>query len=315
MDSKRIDAYRIQTLKKVHKMKRMSYSKASQSLGFEGVGNARDLGGYRTIDGHTIRRESLLRTAMPLFASKRDRARMRDDFNLTLVLDFRMQMELRQAPQTGSTSHTVGGDDANNHHKAQALSFARTEHIPILNEEKLIHENMQMMKELGEDASPLRLIITGVDLGIVGPNMYIGFLEDDCGKRGYSTMFRRLIEQPDDEALLFHCSQGKDRTGLAAMLILSTLGVDDETIVFDYLLTNEFNASIIKRERQALLQSGIAEEKLDTYMLGMDQVYPITMHNAIDHLTRTYGSVWGYVHQELGVSSDERTELLHKYLA
>ena len=46
-------------------------------------------------------------------------------------------------------------------------------------------------------------------------------------------MFREIIDLPEGEALLFHCSQGKDRTGCAAMLILSALGVDEETATED----------------------------------------------------------------------------------
>ncbi|MBQ6256673.1 MAG: tyrosine-protein phosphatase, partial [Clostridia bacterium] len=49
-------------------------------------------------------------------------------------------------------------------------------------------------------------------------------------KAGYSQFFQALLALPEDRALLFHCSQGKDRTGCGAMLILFALGVDEETV-------------------------------------------------------------------------------------
>lgn len=52
-------------------------------------------------------------------------------------------------------------------------------------------------------------------------------------------VMQELLILPQDEALVFHCSAGKDRTGMIAALILSVLGVDDETIIKDYLLTNQ----------------------------------------------------------------------------
>ena len=53
----------------------------------------------------------------------------------------------------------------------------------------------------------------------------------------YGKMLRRLLDSP--EPLLFHCSAGKDRTGLSAALLMRILGVNEEAIVADYLLVNQ----------------------------------------------------------------------------
>ncbi|MDO4798469.1 MAG: tyrosine-protein phosphatase [Coriobacteriales bacterium] len=288
------------------------YSMQSQSLGLQSVGNAHDLGGYRTSDGRTIRRGALLRSAVPVFANEDDRARLRDELHVTTVLDFRMQMELDDAMVTGGTAGAVAGA-TQDRPAPHALEFAHTQHIRILDEEQFM-SGLQDPTRGRSQLSPMQLIIAAVNAGFVNDMMYVDFLEADAGKQGYSAMFRALVAQPRDEALLFHCTQGKDRTGLAAMLILDTLGTDEQTILFDYLLTNEFNAPLIERERQGLLSAGIAPDQLDRYMLGMDQVYPQTMHNAMAHLRDTYASVWGYVHDALGVSETEREQLRRKYL-
>lgn len=273
------------------------YDAQSQSLGLEGIGNARELGGYRTTDGRMVRRGVLLRTAAPEGATDKDRRKLEHDLHLTTVLDFRMNMELQNLD--GS---------------ARGLDFATTHRVGILDEDYYLSMDQSMSPEEMLSMSPLQLIVRGVDLGIVGDRMYVDFLEADCGKRGYAEFFGYLLSQPQDEALLFHCSQGKDRTGLAAMLILSVLGVDERTIVVDYLLTNIFNAKLIEREYQGLLAAGISKEQADRYMIGFDKVFPQAMQNAIEHLCNTYGSVWGYVRDALGVSDAEREELCTKYL-
>ena len=55
----------------------------------------------------------------------------------------------------------------------------------------------------------------------------------------FARVFASLLTLPEDEALVYHCSAGKDRTGMTTALILKGLGVDEHTIARDYLLTNE----------------------------------------------------------------------------
>lgn len=276
------------------------YSAASQSLDMEGIGNARELGGYRTQDGQTIRRGLLLRTAAPDNASTEDCHKLKDELRLSCVLDLRMDMELQ----------TLSGS-------AYALGFATRHHVSILDEN-------YYMELYGQTGIPLeelmkmpfmQMVVTAVDLGAINDAMYVDFLEAPAGRRAFGKVFGHLLAQPAGEALLFHCTQGKDRTGLVAMLILEALGVDEETILFDYLLTNTFNADLIRREQQGLLAMGIDEERHDKYMLGFDKVFEPLMRKAMDHLEQAYGSVWGYIHDELGVSESDRAELCAKYLS
>lgn len=273
----------------------LPYSAESQSIGLEGVGNARELGGYRSADGRAVRRGLLLRSAAPVGATEADRRRLRDVYNLTLVLDLRLGYERATSVPTD-------------------LSFATVRPVGILDEERIMRELRGASEQIGADASPATIITMAVDQGIVSDAMYVDFLEGECGKRGYATVLRSLLAQPEGEALLFHCTQGKDRTGLAAMLILSALGVGEETILFDFLLTNTFNAELIARERRMLVDYGIPADQMDRYMHGFDQVFASTMRTALGHLEREYGSVWGYIRGELGVSEAERAELRRRYL-
>ena len=110
-------------------------------------------------------------------------------------------------------------------------------------------------------------------------------------------MFKEMIDLPEGKALLFHCTQGKDRTGCAAMLILSALGVDEDTILKDYMLTNTYNADLISSERQMLIDQGYEGQELDRYMKAMDEVDIQYMVNALEWMKNNYGSVkvWGMI--------------------
>ena len=137
---------------------------------------------------------------------------------------------------------------------------------------------------------------------------------DDSGKNAYREFFRELIDLPSGRSLLFHCTQGKDRTGCAAMLILSALGVSEETIMKDYMLTNVFNAELIDGQHKMLQSHGVKESDIEKYMLILDEVNPKTMRTVLSWLEENYGSPLGYITSELGVSPDEIEQLKAKFL-
>jgi protein-tyrosine phosphatase len=153
-----------------------------------------------------------------------------------------------------------------------------------------------------------------IRLGVVRDEMYIEFLSGQPGKDGYARMFKELIDLPEGESLLFHCTQGKDRTGCAAMLILPALGVDEETIIQDFALTNVYNATLIESEREMLMDMGLEGDELRMFMFALDEVNPQMMTNALDWAKQEYGSVLGYITDALNVTDAEIKLLREKYL-
>ena len=268
----------------------------SQTLGMETLGNARELGGYLTADGKTVKHGLLLRSAKPSGASEADRARLRDVYKLAVITDFRMSFERAAEPNP-------------------AIDGVADVWCPIIDED-LIRANVSG-KDAGDalkTASIMDKLRIAVESGVVGENMYVGFLSGDQGKKGYTEFFRQLLSLPEERALLFHCTQGKDRTGLGAMLLLSALGVDEETILQDYLLTNTFNASLIEKERAMLAPYKLSEEETQLYLSVMDYVNESFMRKALDWLKANYGSPLGYITQELGVTETDIAALKAKFL-
>lgn len=119
-----------------------------------------------------------------------------------------------------------------------------------------------------------------------------------------SVMFRLLSQ--GKVPMIIHCSAGKDRTGVAAALILDLLGVDRDTIVHDYL------ASSARLNSDAHFRNMFTEAKLERYanlppecrqvMLGTN---PDFLLAALNHLDEAYGSSSKFVTSRLGLTEDE----------
>lgn len=269
-----------------------SRSEADQSINLKSVGNARELGGYITNDGRKVKHDVLLRTAALNKISSEDVKRLTEDYSISVIADLRMTYEIAPKPDP-------------------VIDGVKYTNLRVIDEELFKKELESKLAFEGNAVERLKFI---VDSGFVSDDMYVGFLSRESGKKAYSEFFRELLDLPSGRSILFHCTQGKDRTGCAAMLILSALGVSEKTIIEDYLLTNIFNADIIESQRKMLLSHGIPEAELETYMVVLDEVNPKLMNTVLSWLKENYGSPVGYIVKELGVSNDEIETLKSKFL-
>lgn len=275
----------------------LTESMDAHSIRLTGVGNARELGGYASADGRTVRRGVLLRTAALGNATEDDLQRLREVYHLSVVIDLRSSQETASAPDP-------------------EIAGVKNLNIHILDESAMPapESDQEETGEASEPSDKMSRLRAAVEAGILSDQMYVDFLSNDVGRSGYSQLFEELLALPEGEALLFHCSQGKDRTGLAAMLILTALGVDEDAIMSDYLLTNTYNAKLIEEERQMLAAQGVEGESLELCMMALDGVYPQMMQNALDWMKDNYGSAEGYITDGLGVDAKAIEALRHKFL-
>lgn len=129
----------------------------------------------------------------------------------------------------------------------------------------------------------------------------------------------RLVADPEVRPLVFHCSTGKDRTGVAAALLLSMLGVAWRDVEEDYLRSNTYlsstRAEIMNRWARALEEKGVrvdldTSRQLEHFLL----VEPSYLAAARDEMIALDGSVDAYIRESLGIDDDVRDSLRRQLL-
>ncbi|GAB0107975.1 tyrosine/lipid phosphatase LipA [Nocardia sp. JMUB6875] len=127
-----------------------------------------------------------------------------------------------------------------------------------------------------------------------GTDLYRAFITTPGANQGFAQILRDIIDTTDG-TVLFHCTAGKDRTGWMAAVMLTILGVDRDTVYYDYLLSNYYRNAA---PGDAL--NGVVSSALDA---------------AFDQANQSYGSFDGYVHNGLGLSDSDIAALKAKMLS
>lgn len=128
-------------------------------------------------------------------------------------------------------------------------------------------------------------------------DVYRSFVEQPGARSAFAELLTHLAE--DDGAHLFHCTAGKDRTGWAAAMLLHVAGVDDQTILADYLLTNDLS-SATRVKYLGLVAEHLGADKVDVYepVMVVDEAY---LQAGYDAVAATYGDRTGYLRDGLGL--------------
>ena len=252
-----------------------------QSIPLDSIQNARELGGYTMTDGSVIKKGLLLRTAKLSGISNEDIDRLVNRYRVSDIVDFRNAFEM-----PGFEDPAIPG--------------------------AVYHQTDVMTLPDGLSDDDMAFDMNNVDFKQLIP--MLDMIEGDKGVKGFGDWLRILLNADPDRAVLWHCTSGKDRTGLSAMLILSALGADEKLIMNDYLLTNTYNAKRIAGLRMILRQKGMDDESLKKAALAFEAVDELFMRRSLEHLNSAYGSVVGYIRNRLGLSESDIESLKAKYL-
>lgn len=138
-------------------------------------------------------------------------------------------------------------------------------------------------------------------------------LSSERGKKTWKKLFEELLK--DDTPILWHCTEGKDRTGMAAALIEHALSIDEDQILADYLQTNIDAAGLIKSDEQAadriiLFDRRLLEEDVDDFVTARKDYYEA----ANQWIKENYGSWKSYLKQEIGLSDSDFERLEKNWL-
>lgn len=107
-----------------------------------------------------------------------------------------------------------------------------------------------------------------------------------------------VIADSADNGVLFHCTAGKDRTGLISALLLGSVGVSDEDIVADYVLTTHYLQDFFQQRRAEARRTGEDISAYEPLFLSEPQF----MQTVLDHLLENYGGIPSYL-TSIGVSA------------
>lgn len=263
----------------------------------EGMPNTRDLGGMPTKDGRHIRPKRLLRSGDLCNATEADARFLRETCQISKVIDLRTAEERAQRPDR----------------QIEGVSYVQ---LPILEEKTL-----GITREQESD----RNVIDRVICGMLGKSvsaadaaerymqrMYANFLQSAFARGQYRRFFEELLNA-EGGSVLWHCTAGKDRAGLAAVLLLSALGVEEELIMADYLKTNEFARPVAEQqgrlaaERTGKKEAGIVIEKLFS-------VEPSYLEAVYAEIAKAFGTMDAFLEQEMGLDDKNRQRLRALYL-
>ena len=264
----------------------------NQTLGLEEVENARQLGGYYTKDGRKIKSDLLLRSAKLVKASDEDIKKLTEEYNVGTIIDFRTTDEIAEGPDP-------------------IIDGVENKQIRILEENNPNSSSAAMTQIYGND--PVKGTIELVKNNMVSEDMYVTTANSETAKKGFAEFFQVLLNNEDEKAILWHCTGGKDRAGTATVLVLSALGVDDQTILDDFVLTNDF----YKEKIEYMGQEAAKQTDDESIVEGVKTLTGVSrdfMERMINSLNNEYGSVQNYIIEELGVSEDDIKKLQDMYL-
>jgi protein-tyrosine phosphatase len=254
-----------------------------RGLGLVGAPNTRDFGGIATADGHRLRPGLLLRAGALGRLTDEDVARLAER-KLAWVVDLRDASEIDAAPPD----------------RLPADPAPRVLHIPVFDPDHPIFTYVSAVL-MGHDvaAAAPDAPFDGSPAAMLG--IYRWMVGDERARAGLATAVRTVAEA-GGEPLLFHCSAGKDRTGWLSAILLSILGADRDTIVADYLATNDYSRATNVAIMNAMRAKGLAVHP--EVLLPLLEVRLEYLMAAYDQVQRSYGGMDGYLRDGLGVDGD-----------
>lgn len=242
--------------------------------------NFRDLGGIKTSDGRQIRSGMLYRSGEFSRLSDEEKKFLSDELNLHYVLDYRDQLEIDRNPDNLWNNSQYFNIPAN----------------PLSDEitASLVSDDIFVLKKY----SPLDFMIKLYQL--------LPF-----NNPAYKKLISILLNA-NGKPLVQHCAIGKDRTGVGVALTLFALGVSEDVIMQDYLLTeqylNDYRQAVLSQNKSKLSAEEFEKQKI---IFSAKQEF---LTAAIDEIKKRYNTIDNWLHQEYQLDDNNRKILQDIYL-
>lgn len=259
----------------------------SRKIDFDNLHNVRDLGGMRSENGSVIRSGCLYRAGHLFGLSDADHDKLKELAGV--VIDLRTDKEREEKP-----------DEI-----IEGVSYV---HIPIMDsltagvtresdaDEKIFAELAAKPKEAKQYMCKMYRAFAKV----FAVSQYAGFI--------------RLLLKTNDKGILWHCTAGKDRAGVASVIVEEILEIPRKDIIADYMMTNKYLETdiaylieFIKKQ----LDTDSMDDRALRYLLGAQEEYVQSYYEAIEE---KFGSFLSFIKKGLGLTDEEIRSLREKYM-
>lgn len=264
-------------------------------LKLNSVRNIRDLGGYETKSGVLTKKHLLIRSENLSAMTKEDALALKD-YGISCIIDLRMPSETESAPDN-------------------IFSLFRYENCPLSlpSEETADYRNRLFERRIQnfseeEDAWYISQYLTAVDM--VG--MYTNILSSPESLKQIRKILSIMTEE-NSGGILFHCTSGKDRTGIIAAIALSILGVDSSDVRLDYYTSGLYSLKTAETLVNTLESFGY-EDKLKKEARRFVGISLETPDLIYQWMTSQYGSTDSYIETVLQIPEEIQKKFVEKYL-
>jgi protein-tyrosine phosphatase len=243
-------------------------------VALEGAANFRDLGGYETADGTSVKWGLLYRSDNLAHLTDADLEKVAG-LGIRLVCDFRSEPEKQSEPD-----------------RLPAIDPPAVAALPIGAESFMVKDLRERISSGDLDGLDLRQMM------IEGDRQFATTFAPQ-----YAAMFER-ISKPENLPALVHCTAGKDRAGFASALILSLLGVPRDTVMADFLLTNHYTAAATTKRLRMIKLFSLFRADTDA-LLPLFGVEPEYLAAAFEAIDKQHGDFDTYRRSALGIDDAE----------
>lgn len=258
----------------------------NQLIGITGAHNSRQLGGYQ-IGNKKIKNDLLLRTAAISGLTEADSIMLAGKYKVQRIYDFRGKNEAMTSPDV------IPGNAG---YLSLSISFDVSENV---SEKKQSQEEMIMMLLQNAD-NPL--------VQDMCDHMYDKIFFDEASQDVYRRFFADLVSlDPEDGAVLWHCTQGKDRAGSASAMLLAALGADRDLIMADFTLSKNYYDPFVAK----IPVKNDTQSKVVNTLISAN---PVIFEQTLDNVDAKYGSLRNYLTECLGVTPEMMETLRDRFL-
>ncbi|GAA5086219.1 tyrosine/lipid phosphatase LipA [Chryseobacterium ginsengisoli] len=246
------------------------------------VNNLRTVGNIKNIDGRTLKEGKFYRSGN-LYKLKPKSFKEFENLGIKEIIDLRNSKEIAQKP----------------------------DNLPS----GIIYKNYSAFEDKGDQLDQAKkLVLKGKVNGSDADKRMLDFYKEYVTEN--PEIIKKIVTEilESDQPILYHCTAGKDRTGITTALILTILKFDKETIYNDYLLSNNYRKKLVDKRLNLANNLHFLYPKMDIKVLEkLSWVETDYLDAAFNEINNKYGSIDTYIQQVLGISENKRQEYIQKF--